>query len=84
MMNKTDIYLQLTQIIRVEVSVPAGTCLKAETRLKEDLRCDHLDEITIALGIEEGFDIQFGDSEIEAVTTIGQLQDAIADKLHVR
>ncbi len=47
--------------------------LKPETRFKEDLGLDDIDMIEIALGIEEQFEINISDKDMEKILTVGDL-----------
>jgi len=54
----------------------------AETaRFKEDLEADSLDLVELVMGLEERFDIQVPEEDLEGVTTVGQAVDLVLAKV---
>ena len=51
--------------------------LSADTNIATDLGADSLDVVEILMSIEDEFDIEIPDSEIENIRTIGELVDYI-------
>lgn len=52
-----------------------------EARFKEDLDADSLDIVEFVMGMEEKFDIELPESEVEGVATVGQAVDLVESKL---
>ena len=52
-----------------------------DARFKEDLDADSLDIVEFVMGMEEKFDIELPESEVEGVTTVGQAVDLVESKL---
>ncbi|MFN8014989.1 MAG: acyl carrier protein [Acidimicrobiia bacterium] len=52
-----------------------------EARFKEDLDADSLDIVEFVMGMEEKFDVELPESEVEGVATVGQAVDLVASKL---
>ena len=52
-----------------------------EARFKEDLEADSLDLVELVMALEEEFDIEVPEEEIEGVKTVGQAFDLIVGKL---
>lgn len=48
-----------------------------ETRFREDLGSDSLDQVEIILEVEEEFNVIIQDEEAEAITTVAQLYDKV-------
>jgi acyl carrier protein len=55
--------------------------LKDEAHFINDLGCDSLDAVEIIMELEEEFDIQIPDSEIDTTPTIGSLVKKMEAKL---
>ena len=51
--------------------------LSADTNIATDLGADSLDVVEILMSIEDEFDVEIPDSEIENIRTIGELVDYI-------
>lgn len=47
--------------------------LKMETNISEDLGADSLDVVELLMAIEDEFDVEIPDEEIENIKTIGDL-----------
>ncbi len=48
-----------------------------ETRIAEDLNADSLDVVELLMAVEEEFDVQIPDEEIENLKTVGAVVDYI-------
>lgn len=51
-----------------------------ETRIGEDLGADSLDVVELLMAIEEEFDVEIPDEDIEALKTIGDVVEYIQNK----
>jgi acyl carrier protein len=52
-----------------------------DARFKEDLEADSLDLVELVMGLEERFDIQVPEEDLEGVTTVGQAVDLVLGKV---
>ncbi len=52
-----------------------------EARFKEDLDADSLDIVEFVMGMEEKFDVELPESEVEGVATVGQAVDLVSSKV---
>lgn len=52
-----------------------------EARFKEDLDADSLDIVEFVMGMEEKFNVELPESEVEGVTTVGQAVDLVLSKI---
>jgi acyl carrier protein len=52
-----------------------------EARFKEDLDADSLDIVEFVMGMEEKFNVELPESEVEGVATVGQAVDLVMSKL---
>jgi acyl carrier protein len=50
-------------------------------RFKEDLDADSLDLVELVMGLEERFDIEVPEDDLEGVTTVGQAVDLVLSKV---
>lgn len=52
-----------------------------ETRIGEDLGADSLDVVELLMAIEEEFDVEIPDEDIESLKTIGDVVEYIQNKI---
>ena len=65
----------------VEVlQVPADKITK-EAKFADDLDADSLDLVELVMGLEERFDIEVPEDDLEGVTTIGHAVDLVLAKV---
>ena len=50
-------------------------------RFKEDLDADSLDLVELVMGLEERFDIEVPEDDLEGVTTVGHALDLVLTKV---
>ena len=62
------------------LSVEAGQVTEG-ARFKEDLDADSLDLVELVMGLEERFDIQVPEEDLEGVLTVGQAVDLVLSKV---
>ena len=51
-----------------------------EARFKEDLEADSLDLVELVMGLEERFEIEVPEEDLEGVTTVGHAVDLVLAK----
>ena len=61
------------------LSVPPDQITET-ARFKEDLDADSLDLVELVMGLEERFDIEVPEDDLEGVTTVGQAIDLVMAK----
>lgn len=71
---------KLVKIIADQLGVDAAEC-KPEARLLEDLGADSLDVVELIMAVEEEFGIEIPDEDAENLTTVGQIQAYVAEKV---
>ena len=52
-----------------------------EAKFADDLDADSLDLVELVMALEEEFDVQVPEEELEGVTTVQQAYDLVANKL---
>ncbi|MDZ4826647.1 MAG: acyl carrier protein [Actinomycetota bacterium] len=73
--------LDIIREVAVEVlSVEPGV-VNETARFKEDLDADSLDLVELVMGLEERFDIEVPEEELEGVTTVGHAVDLVLAKV---
>ena len=67
--------------VAVEVLSVDGATVQEDARFKEDLDADSLDLVELVMGLEERFDIEVPEDDLEGVTTVGQAVDLVLTKV---
>ncbi|GIU90935.1 MAG: acyl carrier protein [Acidimicrobiia bacterium] len=67
--------------VAAEVLSVDPTQVTEEARFKEDLDADSLDLVELVMGLEERFDIEVPEEDLEGVTTVGQAVDLVLAKV---
>ena len=65
----------------VEVLQVAPEQVTLEAKFGDDLDADSLDLVELVMALEEAFDIEVPEEELEGVTTVGQAYKLVTDKL---
>ena len=65
----------------VEVLQVTPEQVTLEARFSEDLDADSLDLVELVMALEEAFDVEVPEEELEGVTTIGQAYELVTSKL---
>ena len=65
----------------VEVLSVEDTQVKLEAKFADDLDADSLDLVEFVMALEEEFDINVEEQELEGVDTIGQAFDLVKSKI---
>jgi acyl carrier protein len=73
-MNEVEVAKQVKEVVRRHLDV-AGRTIDLSTRFVDDLGADSLALVDLTLALEEGFDIDIEDDDIERLRTVA---DAIA------
>ena len=65
----------------VEVLQVTPEQVTMEAKFGEDLDADSLDLVELVMALEEAFDIEVPEEELEGITTIGQAYELVTGKL---
>ena len=65
----------------VEVLSVEPSQVVLEAKFGDDLDADSLDLVELVMGLEERFDIQVPEEDLEGVTTVGQAVDLVLSKV---
>ncbi len=67
------IFEKLKQILAEQFEVEDAATLNMDTNIAEDLGADSLDVVEVLMSIEDEFEVEIPDEEIENIKTIGDL-----------
>jgi len=81
-MKMEEITARLREIVMDRLDVEEDQ-IKPEASFVEDLGADSLDIVELIMGIEEEFDIEIPDEDVEKLTNVGEAMDYIKGKLGV-
>ncbi len=73
--------LATLQDVAAEVLSVEPAQVTESARFKEDLDADSLDLVELVMGLEERFDIEVPEDDLEGVTTVGQALDLVLTKV---
>ena len=73
------VFEKITQMLADQLDANIDD-MTMETRIGEDLGADSLDVVELLMAIEEEFDVEIPDEDIEALKTIGDVVEYIQNK----
>ena len=79
-MDRADALSTIREVAAEVLSVDPEQVTEA-ARFKEDLDADSLDLVELVMGLEERFDIEVPEEDLEGVTTVGQAVDLVLSKV---
>ena len=79
-MNRNDALTTIREVAAEVLSVEPDVVTE-DARFKEDLDADSLDLVELVMGLEERFDIEVPEDDLEGVTTVGQAVDLVLAKV---
>jgi acyl carrier protein len=79
-MERADALVTIKEVAAEVLSVDPGQVTET-ARFKEDLDADSLDLVELVMGLEERFDIEVPEEDLEGVTTVGQAVDLVLAKI---
>jgi acyl carrier protein len=65
----------------VEVLQVDADKITLEAKFGEDLDADSLDLVELVMALEEAFDVEVPEEELEGITTVGQAYELVTSKL---
>ncbi|MGH9027804.1 MAG: acyl carrier protein [Acidimicrobiia bacterium] len=79
-MERSDA-LDAIREVAVEVLSVEPDQVSEEARFKEDLEADSLDLVELVMGLEERFDIEVPEEDLEGVANVGQAVTLVLNKV---
>lgn len=70
----------LEELLAASESSLAASEINAQTDLRDDLGLDSLQAVTVVMALEQEFDVEVDDQEIDGLRTVGDILDLLARK----
>ena len=80
MVNKEEIFPKIVPIIAEQLKIKPEE-IKPDSKFIDDLGADSLDAVEIVMGIEERFNVEISDEEIDKIKTVKDIVDYLARKI---
>lgn len=74
------IFEKIKEILSSQLDVDSET-ITNDTNIADDLGADSLDVVELLMSIEDEFDVEIPDEEIENLKTVGNLVDYIQERM---
>jgi acyl carrier protein len=81
-MDKGEIETRVRKVLSEQLAVDEGQ-VTPDARFAEDLNADSLDLVEAVLALEEEWNIEIPEEEMDGVKTVGQAVQLVASKLGV-
>ena len=81
-MNRDEAFATFTDAAVDVLSVDAAA-VTPEASFADDLDADSLDLVEFVMALEEKFDVEIPESDLEGVTTVGQAFELVCTKLSI-
>ena len=82
MADRTEIEARVRKVLAEQLAVDE-TQVVPDARFAEDLNADSLDLVEAVLALEEEWNIEIPEEEMDGVKTVGQAVELVAQKLGV-
>lgn len=82
MADRTEIEARVRKVLAEQLAVDEVQVVP-DARFAEDLNADSLDLVEAVLALEEEWDIEIPEEEMDGVKTVGQAVELVAQKLGV-
>lgn len=73
------VFEKIREIISEQLNISEGD-VTLETSFRDDLNADSLDIFQIVMAIEEEFEMEISNDEVEEITTVGEIVDYIKEQ----
>jgi acyl carrier protein len=77
----SDDIFERFQAVAVKILAVEPSQVTKEASFGEDLEADSLDLAEFVMGLEDEFDVEVEEDELEGITTVGQAFDLVSAKL---
>ena len=76
---KPDVLKRIREIVSHQLGVDA-TELREDADILDDLGADSLDVVELVMALEEAFDIEVPDADVEGMRTLGDVERYVAER----
>lgn len=73
------VFEKIREIISEQLNISEGD-VTLETSFRDDLNADSLDIFQIVMAIEEEFEMEISNDEVEDITTVGEIVEYIKEQ----
>ena len=80
MVDKTEVEARVRKVLAEQLAVDEAQVV-ADARFAEDLNADSLDLVEAVLALEEEWNIEIPEEEMDGVKTVGQAVELVVSKL---
>lgn len=80
MSTKNEIFEKVRSVVAEKLNLEEET-IAPESAILEDLGADSLDVVDLVMALEEEFDIQVPDEDMENLTTVGDIVNYVVQRL---
>lgn len=80
MVDKTEVEARVRKVLAEQLAVDESQVVP-DARFAEDLNADSLDLVEAVLALEEEWNIEIPEEEMDGVKTVGQAVEMVAQKL---
>ena len=80
-MDRATVESKMTDLLVEELGLDRDK-ITLEAKFEEDLEVDSLGVVELLMALEDNFGVQIPDEEAEALTTVGEAVDLVAQKLN--
>lgn len=74
------VFEKIVELLAEQLDADKET-ITADTRIAEDLNADSLDVVELLMAIEDEFELEIPDEQIETIKTVGNLVDYIQSNI---
>ena len=76
-----ELFNKVAEVVAEQLEIEVNS-IKPESKFTEDLGADSLDVVELVMALEETFDIEIPDDEVESIKTVANAMDYIEKKLN--
>ena len=80
MVDRTEVEARVRKVLAEQLAVDEGQVVP-DARFAEDLNADSLDLVEAVLALEEEWNIEIPEEEMDGVKTVGQAVELVVSKL---
>lgn len=80
-LKRQELFFRVCQLLSKEFKLENKEKINPASRLKEDLGLDSVDAIQLVMALEDEFDFEIPDEDIEKIQSVEQIVDYLLEKL---